>query len=67
MVNFIERATRFTESCNRDDNAEASRKIHTDEIGCLPIDKDSAHGFFQLVAVRYEKKAYYPDDKSAVI
>lgn len=27
-----------------------------DEIGYLPIDKDSAHGFFQLVATRYEKK-----------
>lgn len=27
-----------------------------DEIGYLPIDKDSAHGFFQLVAARYEKK-----------
>lgn len=28
-----------------------------DEIGYLPIDKDSAHGFFQLVATRYEKKS----------
>lgn len=27
-----------------------------DEIGYLPIDKDSAHGFFQLVAARYEKR-----------
>ena len=27
-----------------------------DEIGYLPIDKDSAHGFFQLVANRYEKR-----------
>lgn len=27
-----------------------------DEIGYLPIDKDSAHGFFQLVATRYEKR-----------
>ena len=28
-----------------------------DEIGYLPIDKDSAHGFFQLVAARYEKRS----------
>ena len=27
-----------------------------DEIGYLPIDKDSAHGFFQLEATRYEKR-----------
>lgn len=27
-----------------------------DEIGYLPIDKDSANGFFQLVATRYEKR-----------
>lgn len=27
-----------------------------DEIGYLPIDKDSANGFFQLVAKRYEKR-----------
>lgn len=27
-----------------------------DEIGYLPIDRDSAHGFFQLVATRYEKR-----------
>lgn len=27
-----------------------------DEIGYLPIAKDSAHGFFQLVATRYEKR-----------
>lgn len=27
-----------------------------DEIGYLPIDKDSANGFFQLVAARYEKR-----------
>lgn len=27
-----------------------------DEIGYLPIDKDVANGFFQLVAARYEKK-----------
>ena len=26
-----------------------------DEIGYLPIDKDSANGFFQLVAARYER------------
>lgn len=27
-----------------------------DEIGYLPIDRDSANGFFQLVAARYEKR-----------
>ena len=27
-----------------------------DEIGYLPIDKDSANGFFQLVASRYERR-----------
>lgn len=27
-----------------------------DEIGYLPIDKDSANGFFQLVAARYERR-----------
>lgn len=27
-----------------------------DEIGYLPIDKESSYGFFQLVASRYEKK-----------
>ena len=26
------------------------------EIGYLPIDKDSSYGFFQLVASSYEKK-----------
>lgn len=33
------------------------RLLIIDEIGYLPIDKDSAHGFFQLVAARYEKKS----------
>lgn len=28
-----------------------------DEIGYLPIDKDSSYGFFQLIAARYEKKS----------
>lgn len=28
-----------------------------DEIGYLPIDKDSSYGFFQLVAARYERKS----------
>ncbi len=27
-----------------------------DEIGYLPIDKDSSYGFFQLIAERYEKR-----------
>ena len=27
-----------------------------DEIGYLPVDKDSSYGFFQLIASRYEKK-----------
>lgn len=27
-----------------------------DEIGYLPVDKDAANGFFQLVAARYEKR-----------
>lgn len=28
-----------------------------DEIGYLPVDKSAAHGFFQLIAARYEKKS----------
>lgn len=32
------------------------RVLIIDEIGYLPIDKDSANGFFQLVAARYEKR-----------
>lgn len=32
------------------------RVLIIDEIGYLPIDRDSANGFFQLVAARYEKK-----------
>ena len=28
-----------------------------DEIGYLPIDKDSSYGFFQLIAARYEKRS----------
>ena len=32
------------------------RVLIIDEIGYLPIDKDSANGFFQLVATRYEKR-----------
>lgn len=32
------------------------RVLIIDEIGYLPIDKDVANGFFQLVAARYEKK-----------
>lgn len=32
------------------------RILIIDEIGYLPIDKDVANGFFQLVATRYEKK-----------
>lgn len=28
-----------------------------DEIGYLPIDKDSSYGFFQLIAERYEKRS----------
>lgn len=28
-----------------------------DEIGYLPIDRDTANGFFQLVAARYEKRS----------
>ena len=27
-----------------------------DEIGFLPIDRDAAYGFFQLIAARYEKR-----------
>ncbi len=27
-----------------------------DEIGYLPIDRESSYGFFQLIASRYEKK-----------
>jgi len=27
-----------------------------DEIGYLPVDKDSSYGFFQLIAARYERK-----------
>ena len=27
-----------------------------DEIGYLPVDKDAANGFFQLVAARYERR-----------
>lgn len=32
------------------------RVLIIDEIGYLPIDKDVANGFFQLVAARYEKR-----------
>ena len=32
------------------------RVLIIDEIGYLPIDKDIANGFFQLVATRYEKR-----------
>lgn len=32
------------------------RILIIDEIGYLPIDRDVANGFFQLVAARYEKK-----------
>lgn len=32
------------------------RVLIIDEIGYLPIDKDSANGFFQLVASRYERR-----------
>ena len=32
------------------------RVLIIDEIGYLPIDKDIANGFFQLVAARYEKR-----------
>lgn len=32
------------------------RVLIIDEIGYLPVDKDVANGFFQLVAARYEKK-----------
>ena len=28
-----------------------------DEIGYLPVDKNSSYGFFQLIAARYEKKS----------
>ena len=31
------------------------RVLIIDEIGYLPIDRDVANGFFQLVATRYEK------------
>jgi DNA replication protein DnaC len=27
-----------------------------DEIGYLPVDKDSVNGFFQLVTARYERR-----------
>lgn len=32
------------------------RVLIIDEIGYLPIDRDVANGFFQLVAARYEKR-----------
>jgi len=32
------------------------RLLIIDEIGYLPIDKDTANGFFQLVTARYEKR-----------
>ena len=32
------------------------RILIIDEIGYLPIDRDAANGFFQLVAARYEKR-----------
>ena len=61
-VNFAELMEKFKQA-SKENRVEKVAKHYLkyslliiDEIGYLPIDRDVANGFFQLVAARYEKK-----------
>lgn len=63
FINFAELMEKFKKAA-KENRVETVVKHYLkyslliiDEIGYLPIDKDSSYGFFQLIAARYEKKS----------
>lgn len=63
FINFAELMERFKKAAS-ENRVESVVKHYLkyslliiDEIGYLPVDKDSSYGFFQLIAARYEKKS----------
>lgn len=61
FINFAELMEKFKRAA-KENRVESVVKHYLkysiliiDEIGYLPIDKDSSYGFFQLIAARYEK------------
>jgi len=62
FINFAELMEKFKKAA-KENRVEAVIKHYLkytvliiDEIGYLPIDRDSSYAFFQLIAARYEKK-----------
>ena len=63
FINFAELMEKFKRAA-KENRVESVVKHYLkysiliiDEIGYLPIDKDSSYGFFQLIAARYEKRS----------
>ena len=63
FINFAELMEKFKKAA-KENRVESVVKHYLkyslliiDEIGYLPIDKDSSYGFFQLIAARYEKRS----------
>ena len=63
FINFAELMEKFKRAA-KENRVESVVKHYLkysiliiDEIGYLPIDKDSSYGFFQLIAARYEKSS----------
>lgn len=63
FINFTELMEKFKRAA-KENRVESVVKHYLkysiliiDEIGYLPIDKDSSYGFFQLIAARYEKRS----------
>lgn len=63
FINFAELIEKFKRAA-KENRVESVVKHYLkysiliiDEIGYLPIDKDSSYGFFQLIAARYEKRS----------
>ena len=63
FINFAELMEKFKKAAKENRVHDVVRHylkyslLIIDEIGYLPIDKDSSYGFFQLIAARYERKS----------
>lgn len=63
FINFAELMEKFKQA-SKENRVEKIIKHYLkyslliiDEIGYLPVDRDSSYGFFQLIAARYEKRS----------
>lgn len=63
FINFAELMSKFKQA-SKENRVEKIVKHYLkyslliiDEIGYLPVDRDSSYGFFQLIAARYENKS----------